>query len=171
MYKILVSCLFILCLSPSALASTSKCIEEDWRKVEYYSEKRGAVQIYIINSTGDISVNNLACTLGVYFLANRNAIPNKALVGFVTEDKLHSRFAQWNLKDNYLILTQLDLDPKELQGRGEFLFYPGALGRIKEVLLHQPLPATVEANGKTIPVKKMIFRASILDIIKILENK
>lgn len=155
---------------PSNISSKEdQCINPNWIIKTYTNESRGEVILYKTPSNYVPTVTNLACITAKEFLSRVNNMPTKAVVGIISKDYTRGTFIQWNLKNDYMLLA--DIDTNDNGGLGKFIYYPEPLTRIKEILTNKPFPK-VENMSEYLKakVKSNIVKATSEDLKALFNN-
>lgn len=123
-----------------AQANDSTCFDASWKQVRYENDRRGSVTFYVTPAGYKPTATNLACIFGIEFLQTVNNVPEKAVVGLISEDYRNLTLIQWNLKDDYLLMLEAYIPENMLAWTGNYTKYPQALTRIKEIIINKPFP-------------------------------
>jgi hypothetical protein len=136
---LLLSILFFFSIN-LCFADGIPCYDSSWLKSEYTHPKRGDVSLYLVPDNYDISPTNLACVTIVSLLERRSNVPNKMITGLITEDFKKAFIVKWSIKQNTLVLLEIDIPDLFDSWEGKFTIYPEPLKRLKELMIVRRFP-------------------------------
>lgn len=157
----------IIFLLPS-VSLAQECKVSPFHRVQYTSTSRGTVVLHIIPPTLEVSATDLVCLAGNELIRRAADVPNRLVVGIVTESLSKVQLIQWDLEKNFLTIVDIRLPEGDDRGVGSFTTYDSPLDRLSELLISKPLP-TPGTLGAT--VTSNYTRASKATIAALIEGK
>ena len=170
MKKLIVLVLSLL-LPVAVLAegNPNQCFNVNWKTVEYVHPIRGKTFIYVSPANYKITATNLACTTAVQVLRHRKRMPQKMMVGIISEDYRRAFIAQWSFESDRFTIFEVNIPPKEYRTQAMFMSFPEALARLREIMAvkrfptREELPAHLQHKFKTnyVPASLMQLKSIV----------
>jgi len=127
---------------PEEVQNYNPCYSNNWETIRSVSKTGHQVVIYKTPNNYSITATNASCVSVKEFLSSTNNLPQKMIVGLISEDGRNAFLTKWSVKENYLMLIEVSIPPNEYIGEGSFTMYPDPLKRIKDIMLAKKLPTS-----------------------------
>lgn len=160
--------LVLIALLLPSISLAQECKVSPFQRVQYTSTSRGTVVIHIVPPTLEVSATDLVCLAGNELIRRAADVPNRLVIGIVTESLSKVQLIQWDLEKDFLTIVDIRLPEGDDRGVGSFTTYDSPLDRLSELLVSKPLP-TPETPGST--VVSNYIRASKETITSLIEGK